>query len=65
MDADGIALAFWIFLALFCVLVGAGAIEWMLSRPSRRWLRRLRDIERARIDWQARVIQDQSFWRDR
>ena len=64
MDADGIALAFWLLLGLGAVLIAAGAVERVLSRPDRRWLKRLRELEHARIDWRARVIRDQCFWRE-
>lgn len=47
-DADGIALAFWICVGLFVLLVAAGGIEWFLTRPSRTWLRRLRSLEAGR-----------------
>jgi peptidoglycan/LPS O-acetylase OafA/YrhL len=62
MDADGMALAFWVCLGLFVLLVAAGGVEWFLTRPSRRWLRRLQELERARVDWQARVVREQCFY---
>ncbi len=37
-------------------------IAWP-RRPSRKWLRDYRKLERARIAWQAKVIEDQCFWR--
>ena len=60
--------AFW-WLALltgFLVLlvVPAIVVEWLLSRPDRRWLRQIHDLEAARHDWRARVIRDQCFWRE-
>lgn len=64
MDADGLALLFWVGLAGIAVLVAAGGLEWLLSRPDRRWLRRMRDLERARIDWAARCVRDQAFWKE-
>lgn len=63
MDADGMALMFWAFLGLFVFLVAAGVIERLMSRPGRRWIRRLRELERARIAWQARCIENQCFYR--
>lgn len=48
MNADGFALLFWAGLAGFVILVIAGGIEWLLSRPSRQWIRRLHQIERGR-----------------
>lgn len=45
------------------VILGIAVIAWPRT-ANRKWVRRLRDLERARIDWQARVIQDQAFWRD-
>jgi hypothetical protein len=54
---------FWVFVGLAVFLVAAGGVEWILSRPDRRWVRRLRSIERARADWAARCIEEQSFWR--
>ena len=63
MDADGIALAFWLLLGLAAVLIAAGGVERLLSRPDRRWLKRLHELERARIAWQARCIENQCFYR--
>jgi hypothetical protein len=65
MDADGMALMFWVFVGMAVALVAAGGVEWLLSRPGRRWLRQLHQLERARVSWQAKVIADQHFWRDR
>ena len=48
MDADGFALLFWVGLLGVVILVAAGAVEWALSRPDRRWIRRLRRIEAGR-----------------
>jgi hypothetical protein len=62
-DIDGIALAFWLFVGLAVFLVAAGGLEWLHSRPDRRWIRRLQRLERARVDWAARCIEQQSFWR--
>lgn len=56
-------LMFWMGLLGIAILVAAGGVEWLLSRPSRRWLKRLRGIERARLDWQARCIENQCFYR--
>lgn len=64
MDADGMALMFWVFVGMAIALVAAGGIEWTLSRPDRRWIRRLQQLERAKLDWQARMIRDQCFWRE-
>lgn len=63
MDADGMALMFWVLLGLFAFLAAAGGIEWLMSRPDRRWIRRLREIEAARCDWRARCIENQCFYR--
>ena len=63
MDADGIALVFWMSVVGLVIVVLAGGIEAMLSRPSRRWIRRLREIERARARWAAMVIEDQCFYK--
>ena len=65
MDADGFALAFWLGVGLLVFLVAAGAIERVLSRPDRRWVRRLHELERARCDWRARVVASQNFWKDK
>ena len=62
--SDGIAMLFWAGLAGLVFLVAAGAVEWVLSRPSRAWVRRLRDLERARSDWRSRVVAGQTVWRD-
>lgn len=55
------------WLAILVVILGAfvfaGWVEWILSRPSRRWLKHLRDVERARVAWAARVIETQVFWK--
>jgi hypothetical protein len=58
-------LLFWVFVGLFAFLVAAGGVEWILSRPDRSWVRRLHSLERARCDWQARVVASQNFWRDK
>jgi hypothetical protein len=63
MDADGMALMFWVLVAMGVFLAAAGGVEWLLSRPDRRWIRRLRQLEAARCDWQARVIRDQCFYK--
>jgi len=63
MDADGLALMFWVFVGMGVALIAAGGVEWILSRPDRRWLKRLHDQERARIAWQSRVILDQCFYK--
>lgn len=63
MDGNGMALAFWICVGVFAFLVAAGGVEWLLTRPSRRWVRRLRELERARVSWQARVVADQCFFK--
>ena len=52
---------------LIVVIVLAIFVPWLvaeLTPPSRRWLRRLHAIERARLDWRARVIRDQCYWRE-
>ena len=48
MDGNGFALLFWVLVGLFAMLVAAGGVEWLLSRPDRRWLKRLHMIERGR-----------------
>ena len=51
---------------LILVIALAIFVPWLLAelaRPSRRWLRRLRGLERARLDWQARCIENQCFYR--
>lgn len=51
---------------LILVVILACVVPWLLAeltRPSRRWLKRLRGIERARLDWQARCIENQCFYR--
>lgn len=58
-------LMFWMSLLGIVFLVAAGAVERILARPSRRWVRRLNALERARADWQARCITNQSFWKDK
>lgn len=63
MDADGLALMFWVAVGGLVLVVAAGGIERLLGRPDRRWIRRLQELERARCDWQARVIRDQSFFK--
>lgn len=63
-DADGFALLFWFAVGGLVLLVAAGGLEVLLSRPSRRWIKRLHELERARIAWQARVVAEQHFWRD-
>lgn len=63
MDADGMALMFWVGVAGIAVLVAAGGVEWLLSRPDRRWIKRLHELERARVDWQARVVASQCFYK--
>jgi hypothetical protein len=62
-DPDGLALMIWVLLAIGVLLAAAGSVEWLLSRPSRRWIRKLRELERARLDWSARVIAGQCFWK--
>jgi len=64
MDADGIALMFWVLVGMGVALVAAGGVEWLLSRPSRRWVRRLRQLERARTDWRSRVVASQAFFKE-
>ena len=49
--------------ALLAAFVFAGWVEWVLSRPSRRWLKHLRDLERARVAWEASVIETQVFFK--
>ena len=65
MDADGLALMVW--LGLFGLVFGfaALAVEHLFNRPSRRWVRRLHELERARCDWRARVVASQNFWKDK
>lgn len=63
MDADGVALMFWVFVGVAVMLVAAGGVEWLLSRPDRRWLRKLHELERARLDWSARCIESQCFYK--
>lgn len=63
MDGDGMALMFWMLVAMFVFLVAAGGIEWLMSRPDRRWIRRLRELEAARCDWRARVVAGQCFYK--
>ena len=63
MDADGIALVFWMAVLGLVIVVLAGGIEAIFARPSRRWIRRLRDIERARARWAAMVVADQCFYK--
>lgn len=51
---------------LILVVLLACVVPWLaaeLARPSRRWLRRLHQQERARLDWQARCIENQCFYR--
>lgn len=64
MDADGMALMFWVAVGGLVLLVLAGGLEWLFSRPDRRWIKQLRELEHARVAWQARVIRDQCFWRE-
>ena len=63
MNADGLALLFWVFVAIAVMLVAAGGVEWLLSRPDRRWLKQLRQLERARVSWDARCVRDQCFYK--
>lgn len=54
MDAatyDGVALMLWVLLGVLALLAAAGGIEWMLSRPSREWLRSIRrgEVSRQRM----------------
>ena len=60
---DGFALMFWVAVGGLVLLVAAGGVEWLLSRPDRRWLKRLHDQERARTAWQSRVMIDQCFFK--
>jgi len=46
--SDGLALLFWAGVAGLVILVAAGAVESFFSLPDRRWLKRLRSIERGR-----------------
>lgn len=61
MDPDGLALM------LIFALLGLGflAVAWLVeSGPCRRWIRRLEELERARVTWEARMVADQHFWRE-
>ena len=63
MDADGIALVFWMAVLGLVILVAAGVVESALSRPSRGWIRRLRKLDRARVRWASMVVADQCFYK--
>ena len=60
---DGFALMFWVAVGGLVLLVAAGGVEWLLSRPDRRWLKQLRQLERARVSWDARCVRDQCFYK--
>ena len=64
-DADGLALLIWTGLFGLVFLLAALAIEHLLNHPTRRWVRKLRALERARGDWAARCIENQNFWKDK
>jgi peptidoglycan/LPS O-acetylase OafA/YrhL len=67
MDADGFALLFWAGVAGLVIVVAAGGVEWLLSRPSRRWIRRLQRIQAGRARQEAEFIASNCFkdWRPR
>lgn len=52
-----------LFVVIACVIVAV--ITLVADAVSRRWIRRLQHLERARLDWQARVIESQAFWRQK
>jgi hypothetical protein len=65
MDADGLALLIWTGLFGIVFLLTALAVEHILNHPTRKWVRKLRALERARCDWAARCAADQNFWKDK
>jgi len=48
MDADGLAFLIWSGLFGLIVLLAALAVETVLGRTDRQWIRRLRRLERGR-----------------
>lgn len=60
---DGFALLFWFGLAAIVLLVAAGSLERIFTRPNRRWIRRLRELEAAKVDWAARIVASQCFYK--
>ena len=65
MDADGLALLIWSGLFGIVFLLAALAVEHVLNHPTRRWVRKLRALERARGDWAARCTASQNVWKEK
>lgn len=57
---NDIALALTILLGLLLFLCVAGILEYLYAK---RWTTRTRKLEQARADWAARMIEQQSFWK--
>jgi hypothetical protein len=49
--------------ALIATYLVAELIAWFSARFGSGWIRKLRRLERARISWQARCIEDQCFYK--
>jgi hypothetical protein len=49
--------------ALIATYLAAELIAWFNARFCSGWIRKLHRLERARISWQARCIEDQCFYK--
>lgn len=63
MNPDTLTQAFWSASVVFGFLGFIAVVGLVVEWWQRRDLRRIRELERARIDWQARVVESQCFYR--
>jgi phosphoserine aminotransferase len=49
--------------ALIAAYLAAELLAWLNARFGSGWIRKLHRLERARISWQAKCIQEQAFYK--
>jgi hypothetical protein len=53
----------WVCAALIGAYLLAELLAWLNARFGSGWIRKLHRLERARVSWQAKVIQEQAFYK--